>query len=139
MAKANFLLKLTSFVDAAWPNIRDGHALGAVDDRYPCANPDGPVDNSDCPEDDPLCNCPCQELKPSSYEWSWLSGVVDVEKEPTDEEIQESLEEIKECNYIEDELGSDSPLEKCSDVFDKFTKSNGSIKWRSYLTTRISY
>ena len=57
MAKANFLLKLTSFVDAAWPNIRDGHALGAVDDRYPCANPDGPVDNSDCPEDDPLCNC----------------------------------------------------------------------------------
>lgn len=31
---------------------------------YKCANPDGPVDNSNCPEDDPYCNCPAKYLQP---------------------------------------------------------------------------
>ena len=122
MAKPDFLLKLTSFVDAAWPNVRDGHALGAVDDRYPCANPEGPVDNSDCPEDEPLCNCPCQELIPTKeassawwpwifagYGGGWLWGGGDEggpAEEPTNEQIQEASEKIKECDYIESELGS---------------------------------
>ena len=32
--------------------------------RYKCANPEGPVSNINCPEDDPYCNCPAKELIP---------------------------------------------------------------------------
>jgi len=39
-----------------------------LNDSYICANPDGPVYNFDCPEDDPLCNCPCRDLRPNSSE-----------------------------------------------------------------------
>ena len=63
MAKPDFLVKLTKFANTKWPTLRVNHGLEALDMRYPCANPEGPVDNSDCPADDPLCNCPCQELK----------------------------------------------------------------------------
>lgn len=40
----------------------------AMNQSYICANPDGPVYNFDCPEDDPLCNCPCRDLRPNSSE-----------------------------------------------------------------------
>ena len=40
--------------------------LHAINKKYPCANPRGPVSNLDCPEDDPLCNCPCADLRPYS-------------------------------------------------------------------------
>lgn len=104
-------------------------------DEYPCANPEGPVDNSDCDEDEPLCNCPCQELKPDSDEeverineelglglggfWGWWYDTVhginfgevtkDDLKEPTKEEIKEAKESIKECGLIEstDGLGEE--------------------------------
>ena len=36
----------------------------AIRNQYTCANPDGPVSNSDCPEDDIFCNCPAKELIP---------------------------------------------------------------------------
>ena len=36
----------------------------AIRNQYTCANPDGPVSNVGCPEDDPLCNCPAKELMP---------------------------------------------------------------------------
>lgn len=38
----------------------------ALNKSYICANPNGPVYNLDCPEEDPLCNCPCSELRPYS-------------------------------------------------------------------------
>jgi len=107
MANPDFLLKLSKVVSKEWPTLRVNHAVGAYEEKYPCANPDGPVDNSDCPEDDPLCNCPCQELKPSNYEWHWWYGVVDTETEPTDEQLEEALEATKECDNISSELGSD--------------------------------
>jgi len=34
------------------------------DAGYRCANPDGPVSSLGCPEDNPYCNCPCQDLVP---------------------------------------------------------------------------
>tara|TARA_R100000152_G_C6707955_1_gene136137 strand:- start:288 stop:854 length:567 start_codon:yes stop_codon:yes gene_type:complete len=37
----------------------------------------------------------------------WLWGDDDTAEEPTDEQIQEALEEIKECDYIESTLGSE--------------------------------
>ena len=32
--------------------------------HYKCANPDGPVNNSGCPAEDPYCNCPAKYLQP---------------------------------------------------------------------------
>jgi len=38
----------------------------AINKKYTCANPDGPVSNFGCPEEDPLCNCPCKDLIPTT-------------------------------------------------------------------------
>ncbi len=94
MKKKELLSKLTTFANQGW-NRQITHGFrGVVDDGYPCANPNGPVDNSDCEESDPLCNCPCQELKPDSFE-------------PTDEEIKEVENSIKECDLIKEQLGEE--------------------------------
>lgn len=45
----------------------------AIRNEYSCANPDGPVSNSDCPEDDIFCNCPAKELIPKD------ESIVDIE------------------------------------------------------------
>tara|TARA_R110000824_G_scaffold25365_1_gene88439 strand:- start:4546 stop:5268 length:723 start_codon:yes stop_codon:yes gene_type:complete len=94
--KPDFVLELKKFARQTWPSVKLGHSSFGSYTKYPCANPDGSVDNSDCPADDPLCNCPCQELKPSA-----------VEQEPTDNEIQEKLDAVKECDLIEDVLGEE--------------------------------
>jgi|TARA_R110002110_G_scaffold189528_4_gene397801 hypothetical protein len=105
-------------------------SLGAISDSqasnpytfessYPCLNQD-PVDNSDCPEDDPYCNCPCQELRPDDssvldlWPWlfagvggGWLWGEGEDKSEPTTQQIQEAFEETKECVLIEEVLGEE--------------------------------
>ena len=130
MAKPPFLVKLTHFANTDWPTVRLGHSVGAFDEKYPCANPEGPVDNSGCPDDDPLCECPCQELNPTdksnlpdsqwyadaleSFQeipgvesiWQRLVGGAKV-KEPTIDELKESAESIKECEYIQTALGAE--------------------------------
>ena len=114
---------LTDFANTAYVhNKRMTHSHGGVWDKYPCANPDGPVDNSDCDDDDPLCNCPCQELKPDSEEQlerinkelhgeneegdalMWSVSPDDM-KEPTNKEVAEAVESIKECTLIKSVLG----------------------------------
>tara|TARA_R110002020_G_scaffold66286_3_gene174329 strand:- start:2434 stop:3672 length:1239 start_codon:yes stop_codon:yes gene_type:complete len=48
----------------------------AMNKKYTCANPEGPVSNEFCPEEDPLCNCPCKDLIPKSISVvtaQWLS------------------------------------------------------------------
>ena len=87
---------------------------------YSCLNSEGNVDNSDCSEDEPYCNCPCQDLRPDKVleeHWAWLlvdyglggwlwrDGETNVE--PTDKEIQEAYEKTIECELIEDVLGED--------------------------------
>lgn len=126
MAEHDFLVKLTHFANTEWPSVKLGHSVGAFDETYPCANPEGPVDNSGCtdplsPEydpDNPLCNCPCQELNPFKEDntidfpwytglaglavetvWNWFLGEGAV-NEPTKDQIRESIESIKECDYI---------------------------------------
>jgi len=134
MAEHDFLVKLTNFANTSWPSVKLGHSVGAFDDKYPCANPEGPVDNSGCsdPEspdydpENPLCMCPCQELNPftngdlvdfpwyvdiftgagaGAAIWNWFMGNEEEVAEPTKEEILDSIESIKECDYIEDVLG----------------------------------
>jgi len=69
MNKKQLVSRLTEFANSSWAYSKKiTHSHKGVVDEYPCANPNGPVDNSSCPEDDPLCNCPCQELKPDSDE-----------------------------------------------------------------------
>lgn len=46
-------------------NVSQKHAMNK---KYVCGNPNGPVYNFDCPEENPLCNCPCQELFPTSIQ-----------------------------------------------------------------------
>ena len=127
MAEHDFLVKLTNFANTAWPTVKLGHSVGAFDDKYPCANPEGPVDNSDCGEENPLCNCPCQELNPYTnpdlidFPWyldlftgygagagllNWLLGLSEGVQEPTKEQLRESIESIKECDLIESVLDS---------------------------------
>ena len=121
MAEHDFLVKLTHFANTEWPSVKLGHSVGAFDDVYPCANPEGPVDNSNCPDDDPFCNCPecTKHLDPFKPEnkidfpwyagiggtlvetvWNWIWGDEAV-TEPTKDQIRESIESIKECDYIE--------------------------------------
>lgn len=61
---------------------------------FTCANPEGLVDSSSCPEDDPYCNCPAQDQMPD-------------ETEPTYLELYYIYEKIRECKLIEDTLGKD--------------------------------
>lgn len=136
MSKIKLVSKLTEFVNTkSDKKITHGH-VGIWDD-YPCANPDGAVDNSECDEDDPLCNCPCQELKPNSEEeverintenipdnitslgdfadlvGDLLTGELEEPitsedlTEPTDEEIEEAKKSIKECELIKEHLNED--------------------------------
>lgn len=67
---------------------------------YPCSNPE-PVNNSTCPDNDPLCNCPCQELRPDKV----LFGITG--PEPTYLELKQLETEIKECDLIENVLGEE--------------------------------
>jgi len=67
---------------------------------YRCSNPN-PVDNTACPDDNPLCNCPCQELRPDRLSMG-ITG-----PEPTFKELKKLEEEIKECTLIEEVLGED--------------------------------
>ena len=41
-------------------------AFHTLNTKYSCSNPEGPVYNDDCPDDNPLCNCPCPELIPKT-------------------------------------------------------------------------
>jgi len=59
----NKLLEITKDSQIEWykneiPITRDERR------HYKCANPDGPVNNSNCPSDDPYCNCPAKYLQP---------------------------------------------------------------------------
>jgi len=63
MIEPNELLELTKNHKEVW--YKNEIPITQEEKRYyKCANPDGPVDNTLCPENDPHCNCPCKELQP---------------------------------------------------------------------------
>ena len=76
------------------------NGIQSFSSNYPCANP-FPPDNSSCPPSDPLCNCPCPELRPDKL----LVGITG--PEPTNEELIQLEKDIKECDLIEKVLGED--------------------------------
>ena len=59
-----------------------------------CLNPNGKVDNSNCENNDPYCNCPGKNLIPT-------------EAEPSYKQLAIAFEETKECSLIEKYLGKD--------------------------------
>jgi len=62
--------------------------------KLKCLNPKGPVSNTDCPENDPYCNCPAKNIMPK-------------EREPSYKELAVAFDETKECKLIEKHLGKD--------------------------------
>jgi hypothetical protein len=82
---------------------------------YPCANPSGFADNSNCPADDPLCNCPCQELRPDKIKFvkDRFTGIMtpaataDFGPEPSSIELRKLKEETNECSLIKSVLGEE--------------------------------
>lgn len=59
-----------------------------------CINPNGSVYSQGCPENDPYCNCPAQNRKPTETEPSYL-------------ELYKLEQELKECSLVEEHLGPD--------------------------------
>jgi hypothetical protein len=59
-----------------------------------CINPNGSVYSQGCPPDNPYCNCPAQNRKPTEPEPSYLA-------------LYKLEQEIKECSLIQQHLGSD--------------------------------
>jgi hypothetical protein len=143
--------------------------------RYKCANPEGPVENSGCPEDDPFCNCPEETLnlqpkdaflevlktgeerfvvKDSNNEIlssfktqedakEFIDGL-QTSSEPTEEELEELLENSKYCTLIEQELGPeylgcdwDEPDSRfscsCPSLGEKYTD------WKKYSRTYSTF
>ena len=92
--------------------------MGSCSDNYTCANPKGAVTTFGCPEEDPYCNCPAQDMIPD-------------EKEPTYLELYALYSELKECELIKEHLGEEylgcvwsDPNNPCScncpEIGDKF-------------------
>jgi hypothetical protein len=74
---------------------------------YPCSNPD-PISNAGCPPDDPVCNCPCQELRPDRMTLGITGGYSGITgPEPTYKELSDLEKEIRECDLIEEKLGEE--------------------------------
>ena len=67
---------------------------------HSCANPEGPVSKSGCPDDFPWCNCPMQELIPRDE-----AG--EVIPKPTASELEDIKKTFRECELIESELGEE--------------------------------
>jgi hypothetical protein len=94
--------------------------------EYSCANPEGSVSSSGCPENYPWCNCPNQELIPkgstgsccgsfgceenyTSKQCSDVNGVYRgaTATKPTPTELSNLLNEARHCNLITEHLGED--------------------------------
>jgi hypothetical protein len=82
---------------------------------YPCSNPNGFPGTNGCPQSDPLCNCPCQELRPDKITKikDRLTGAMipaltaDFGPEPTSMELKKLKDETNECKLIEKVLGKE--------------------------------
>jgi hypothetical protein len=61
---------------------------------FVCANPSGPIGDANCPPNNPYCNCPCQDKKPTQPEPSYL-------------DLFCKWQELKECDLIKSVLGEE--------------------------------
>lgn len=59
-----------------------------------CINPSGSTVSSGCPPENPYCNCPAQNRKPTEAEPSYL-------------ELYKLEQELKECSLIQEHLGEE--------------------------------
>lgn len=82
---------------------------------YPCSNPEGFVNNSNCPSSDPLCNCPCQDLRPDKitkvkdrFSGNMIPALTaNFGPEPSSIELAQLKEKTKECTLIKEVLGEE--------------------------------
>ena len=99
---------------------RSSGGNASCSEHYTCANPNGTVSKIGCPDSDPYCNCPAQDMIPD-------------EREPTYLELYALYTQLKECDLIKDNLGEEylgcvwsDPNNPCScncpEIGDKFKK-----------------
>lgn len=99
---------------------RSSGGNASCSEHYTCANPNGTVSRVGCPDSDPYCNCPAQDMIPD-------------EREPTYLELYALYTQLKECDLIKDNLGEEylgcvwsDPNNPCScncpEIGDKFKK-----------------
>jgi hypothetical protein len=82
---------------------------------YPCMNPKGFPGTDGCPATDPLCNCPCQEIRPDKIitvkdrvtGQTLPASLEDFGPEPSVLELKKLKEEINECALIKEVLGEE--------------------------------
>ena len=76
-------------------NIEEPHAMN---NSYICSNPGGSVSNLDCPEEDPLCNCPCRNadegyvLYPSGYYIETVWELLLYDNEDLTQQVNEAID-----------------------------------------------
>ena len=73
---------------------RSSGGSASCSEYYTCANPNGTVSRVGCPDSDPYCNCPAQDMIPD-------------EREPTYLELYALYTQLKECDLIKDNLGEE--------------------------------
>jgi len=99
-------------------NIEETHAIR---NEYICANPLGPVSNVGCPEEDPLCNCPAQELMPRKEYIASLFELVTIEDETFQDQIkQEILNGVNQYAVVD---GSSGDIPEILDYFPDYAES----------------
>jgi len=81
--------------------------------HYKCANPNGPVNNSNCPPDDPYCNCPAKYLQPkdaliistnddlTSISEQFSEIFKELDESPTPIELQQIVNQVIESIFGE--------------------------------------
>lgn len=83
--------------------------------EYKCMNPNGFVENSNCPPENPLCNCPCQDIRPdkiTTVKDRFTGAMVPAATgsfgpEPSSLELRKLKDEISECTKIKEVLGEE--------------------------------
>ena len=86
--------------DLLYPLKKTSGTSYEISEFGPCMNPMGFVSNLDCPDGNPLCNCPNKDLMPKGG----TGNVQVVLAEPTDEELLSLLQKTNECQKIKEVL-----------------------------------
>lgn len=82
---------------------------------YPCANSSPYIGENNCPPNDPLCKCPCQELRPDKitkvkdrFTGAMIPALTgDFGPEPSSLELKKLKDETNECALIKQVLGEE--------------------------------
>jgi hypothetical protein len=76
-------------------------------DDFDCVNPEGPVDNSSCSDEDSLCECPCV----NEGEGITFASPIPLFREPTNKEIAWAETVANEKSFVEQNVANPETFE----------------------------